>query len=59
MVVTDFNNNNQSYVVIGNYGTNNVLVLIDYSYKQSARQTDYFIRTDAVVSLPLTSAVIV
>ncbi len=27
-----------------------MLVLIDYSYKQSARQTDYFIGTDAVVS---------
>jgi hypothetical protein len=37
----DFNNNNQSDIVIANYGTNNVLVLIDYSIKPSVRQTNY------------------
>ena len=41
IAVTDFNNNNQSDIVIANYGTNNVLVLIDYFIKPSARQTNY------------------
>jgi hypothetical protein len=39
--VTDFNNNNQSDFVIANYGTNNVVVLIDYYVQPSARQTNY------------------
>jgi hypothetical protein len=39
---TDFNNNNQSDIVIANYGANNVLILIDYSSKPSARQTNYY-----------------
>jgi hypothetical protein len=38
VAVVDFNNNNQSDIVVANYGTNNVLVLIDYSMKPSARQ---------------------
>ena len=41
IAATDFNNNNQSDIVIANYGANNVLVLIDYSIKPSARQTNY------------------
>jgi hypothetical protein len=38
----DFNNNNQSDIAIANYGANNVLVLLDYSIKPSARQTNYY-----------------
>jgi hypothetical protein len=41
VAVADFNNNNQSDIVVANYGTNNVLVLIDYSIRPSARQTSY------------------
>jgi hypothetical protein len=41
VAIADFNNNNQSDIVVANYGTNHVLVLIDYSIKPSARQTNY------------------
>jgi hypothetical protein len=41
IVVTDFTDNNQSYIVIANYRANNVLVLIDYFIKPSGRQTNY------------------
>ena len=44
-VVADFNNNNQSDLVVVNYGTNKVIVLMDYWIKPSARQTIYKIGT--------------
>ena len=40
--VDDFNNNNQSDIVVVNYGTNNVLVLMDYWIKPSARPKAYY-----------------
>ena len=39
--VADFNNNNQSDIVVVNCGISNVLVLMDYSNKPSIRQTNY------------------
>jgi hypothetical protein len=41
VAATGFNNNNQSDIVVANYGTNNVLVIIDYYVQPSARQTNY------------------
>jgi hypothetical protein len=41
ITVADFNHDNQSDIVVANYGTNNVLVLIGYSTRSSARQTNY------------------
>ena len=43
IAVDDFNNNNQSDVVVVNYGTNNVVALIDYFVKPSARPTNYHV----------------
>jgi hypothetical protein len=52
IAVADFNNSNQSYIVVANYGTNNVLVLIDYSRKPSARQKKYHVASsESVVSV--------
>ena len=39
--VAHFNNNNQSDIVVINYGTNNVLVLMDYWTQPSARHVNY------------------
>ena len=39
--VADFNNNNQSDIVVINFGTNNVLVLMDYWIQPSARHVNY------------------
>jgi hypothetical protein len=47
VVVADFNNKNQSDIVVANYGTNNVLLLMNYSIIPSARQTNYFVGTDS------------
>ena len=41
ITVNDFNSNNQSDVVVVNYGTNNVVVLMDYFIVPSARQKRY------------------
>ena len=41
ITVDDFNNNSQADVVVVNYGTNHVLVLMDYFAKPSVRQTKY------------------
>ena len=40
--VGDINNNNQSDIVVVNYDTNNVLVLMDYWIKSSARPKAYY-----------------
>jgi hypothetical protein len=40
--MADLNNNNQSDIVVINYGTNNVLVLTNYSTKPSARPTSVY-----------------
>jgi hypothetical protein len=47
VVVTHFNNDNQSDVAVANYGTNNVLILTEYSINPSARQTTYFVGLDS------------
>jgi hypothetical protein len=47
VAVTDFNNNNQSDIVVANYGTNNVLILIDYSVTPSAAQINYDVQTES------------
>ena len=39
--IVDVNNNNQSDLVVANYGLNNVLVLMDYFVEPSTRQTNY------------------
>ncbi|CAF1186071.1 unnamed protein product [Rotaria sordida] len=39
IAVADFDHDNQSDIVVANYGTNNVLVLTNYSIKPSARKT--------------------
>ena len=39
--VADFNNNNQSDIVVINFGTNNMLVLMDYWTQPSARHVNY------------------
>ena len=41
--VADFDNDNQSDIVVVNYGTNNILLLTKYSNKPSAKSTNYFI----------------
>ena len=41
--VDDFNNNNQSDIVVVNHGTNNVVVLMDYFVKPSATEMDYYV----------------
>jgi hypothetical protein len=41
VAAADFNNDNQSDIVVANYGTNNVLVLIGYFTKPSAQQVNY------------------
>ena len=41
VAVADFNNNNRLDIVVVNYGTNNVLVLMDYWIKPSARKVTY------------------
>ncbi|CAF3792437.1 unnamed protein product [Rotaria sp. Silwood1] len=47
VVVTDFDNDNQSDIAIANYGTNNVLLLSQYFIKPSVRQTNYFVGKDS------------
>ncbi|CAF3725702.1 unnamed protein product [Rotaria sordida] len=47
VAVADFNNDNQSDIIIANYNTNNVLVLSQHSIKPSVRQTNYFIGKDS------------
>jgi hypothetical protein len=42
IVVTNFDKDNQSDIVVANYGTNDVLVLIGYTSEPSARQKNYF-----------------
>ncbi len=49
IAATDVNNNNQSDVVITNYGTNNVFALIDYSFKPSTRQTNYNVGSPTIM----------
>ena len=41
MCVTDINNNNQSDLVVANYGTSSVLALKDYFFEPSAWQKNY------------------
>jgi hypothetical protein len=40
--VADLNNDNQSDIIMVNYGNNNVLVLIGYTSKPDARQKNYY-----------------
>ncbi|CAF2417401.1 unnamed protein product [Rotaria sp. Silwood2] len=47
VVVTDFNNDNQSDIVIANYNTDEVLILSQYFVKSSLRQTSYFVGKDS------------
>ncbi|CAF2520379.1 unnamed protein product [Rotaria sp. Silwood2] len=47
VAVADFNNDNQSDIVIVNYDTNNVLILTQYFIKPSVRQTNYSIGRDS------------
>ncbi|CAF0744124.1 unnamed protein product [Rotaria sp. Silwood1] len=47
IAVADFNDDNQSDIVIVNYGTNNILVLSQYFIKPSTRQTNYIIGKDS------------
>jgi hypothetical protein len=41
MTVGDFDNDNQSDIVVANSNTNNVLVLVEYTMKQSEKPTAY------------------
>ena len=41
VAMSDFNNNNQSDIVVANYGISNVRVLLDYYVQPSARQVKY------------------
>ena len=41
VAVADFNNNIRSDIAVVEYGTNNVLVLMDYGIKPSTRQVNY------------------
>ena len=41
IIINDFNNNSQADIVAINYGTNNIVVLMDYFAKPSARQKYY------------------
>lgn len=43
LVVSDFNNDNQSDIAVVNYGTNTALILTNYSMKKSTRITNYFV----------------
>ncbi|CAF4689058.1 unnamed protein product, partial [Rotaria sp. Silwood2] len=47
VAVTDFDNDNQSDIVIANYGTNNVLILTQYFIKPLVRQTNYRVGKDS------------
>ncbi|CAF3760649.1 unnamed protein product [Rotaria sordida] len=47
VAVADFNNDNQSDIVIANYGTNNVLVFSQYFIQPSVRQTNYLVGKDS------------
>ena len=47
----DFNNNNQSDLVVVNYGTNDVLILNDYFIKPSTRQINYDVGTQGTTNL--------
>ncbi|CAF2734521.1 unnamed protein product [Rotaria sp. Silwood2] len=42
IAVADFDYDNQSDIVVANYGTNNVLVLINYFIRPSAKQKIYY-----------------
>ncbi len=42
IAVADFNNDNKSDIAVANYGTNNILVLIDYSIEPSVRKATYY-----------------
>ncbi|CAF4121645.1 unnamed protein product [Rotaria sp. Silwood2] len=44
IAVADFNDDNQSDIVVANYGTNDVLVISGYFSEPSARQTNYLIQ---------------
>jgi hypothetical protein len=47
IVITDFNNDNQSDIAVTNYNTNNVLILIGYYVTPSTRPTTYFVGLDS------------
>ena len=47
VAVADFDNDNQSDIAVVNNGTNNLLVLSEYSMKPSARHTNYFVGRDS------------
>ena len=43
IAIDDFNKDNQSDIVVANYGTNNILILSGYSSIPSVRQTNYLV----------------
>ena len=54
IAVADFNNNNQSDIIVANYGANNVLVLMDYRIEPSTRQVNYHIGSRGITTVAVT-----
>ncbi|CAF3530548.1 unnamed protein product, partial [Rotaria sp. Silwood2] len=50
IAIVDFNKDNQSDIVVANYGTNNVLVMSRYFNEPSAKQTNYLNRSHTGVT---------
>ncbi|CAF0957422.1 unnamed protein product [Adineta steineri] len=47
VAIVDFDKDNQSDLIVANYGTNNITILCGYSSKPSVRQTTYFIGSNS------------
>ncbi|CAF3678182.1 unnamed protein product [Adineta steineri] len=50
VAINDFDNDNQSDIVVANYNTNNILLLNKYSNKPSAKSTNYFLGQNSLPS---------
>ncbi|CAF0990441.1 unnamed protein product [Adineta steineri] len=47
VAIVDFDKDNQSDLIVANYGTNNIGILCGYSSKPSVRQTNYFVGSNS------------